>query len=533
VASNVPTGSLFTADFRQEFEVETDRLLRQRFLWFTGLLSVYALATAGFFMIFVVIAVWAKARLVSQPMDTQLIKSADSGDIMALINGLVGMAIYGTCFLIAKRRRLSSQAMLRLTFAMVVADGVWRVMLPVMGVSSIGLLGTMVTHVLACGFLPWTTRQAIVPLIPILIVYWARIWIWPNVQSKVPPPDFGTNLFYMVFSLTVGLPGCLICMFRNGRRMETFQLRFVQRRYGEVRRELVDARRIHESLFPRPIDTGPVRFCYEYEPMRQIGGDYLYACVCDDVPAAEGGPGGSMSLASDSGITATLTGQSLNVVLMDVTGHGIPAALTVNRLYGELRRIYAETPSIMPGEVLRLMNRYVNLTLADHSLYVTAMVIRVNSVTNELHYASGGHPPAYVRAVDGTLHELPATTWLLGATDDAHFDSSAASAHFGPGDTLIAYTDGVIESRGKDGRMLGMDGLRKLLSTPERTIEGAWPRRVLATVESYRFGPPQDDALVIEVTRPIGTGSPPSVAPTSGPKSGPKSGPARHTAAQR
>ena len=232
--------------------------------------------------------------------------------------------------------------------------------------------------------------------------------------------------------------------------------------------------------------------------MRQIGGDYLYACVCEPGDDASG----SLSLASSSSIPDST--QALNVVLMDVTGHGIPAALTVNRLYGELRRIYAESPNAHPGEVLRLLNRYVNLTLADHSLYVTAVCIRVDPATDQLHYASAGHPPSYIRASDGTLHELPATTWLLGATDNAHFDPAAVSHHFAAGDTLIAYTDGVIESRGKDGRMLGMDGLRQLLADRQRVIEGAWPRRVLERVTAYRFGPAQDDALVIEITRPVG-----------------------------
>src|SRR5690606_28540475 len=99
------------------------------------------------------------------------------------------------------------------------------------------------------------------------------------------------------------------------------KLRALATRYGEFRRELTDARRIHESLFPKPKCEGDVHFLYLYEPMRQIGGDYLFvSCAPTDDGRRE----------------------MLSFVVIDVTGHGIPAALTVNRLHGELSRLFAE-----------------------------------------------------------------------------------------------------------------------------------------------------------------------------------------------
>lgn len=73
-------------------------------------------------------------------------------------------------------------------------------------------------------------------------------------------------------------------------------------RYVEMHRELVDARRIHESLFPAPTCEGNISVRYAYEPMRQIGGDYLF-CKHTLAPAGN---------------------QRLNMVMLDVTGHGIP-----------------------------------------------------------------------------------------------------------------------------------------------------------------------------------------------------------------
>ena len=205
-------------------------------------------------------------------------------------------------------------------------------------------------------------------------------------------PDFVA----IAFSPLIALPGTAICWFRDSRRLEKYKLRFLQQRYGEVRRELTDARKIHESLFPAEVEHGAVRMTYRYEPMRQIGGDFLFVCPAPMQGAGDGGDG-------------------LNVVLIDVTGHGIPAALTVNRLHGELERIFAEDPLIPPGEVLALLNRYVHLTLAPHSIYGTAVCVRIDPGSGKLEFASGGHPPAFLRGVDGTLERLDSTSFVLGA----------------------------------------------------------------------------------------------------------------------
>ena len=90
-------------------------------------------------------------------------------------------------------------------------------------------------------------------------------------------------------------------------------------------------------------DDGPVRLNYVYEPMRQIGGDLLFVHPPPD--AMRDGSG------------------TFSAVILDVTGHGIAAALTVNRLVGELERLFSENAAASPGDVLRGLNRYVTVTL--------------------------------------------------------------------------------------------------------------------------------------------------------------------------
>jgi serine phosphatase RsbU (regulator of sigma subunit) len=473
-----------TIDFRQEFEAETRSLLRRRFLWFTGTVSL----VGGFFLIASIVTAlvlgWAKP---GQPTEA---------DVRTLLNiplanwggmglGLLGIGAYFGCFMYVRRVGPPAAAILNLSFWLVVFDGVVHISMGIFKFHpDLGMWGVLITHLLACSFLPWTPVQAIRPLIPLLVLQGIKVFLIRRGEDQALQVSWA--LIVLAFSGLAGAPGVLICYLRQSRRLEEYKLNFLQRRYGEVRRELVDARRIHEALFPKPITEGPVRFRYLYEPMRQIGGDYLFAC---------------RSPSTDE------HGGRLNIVLLDVTGHGIAAALTVNRLYGELQRVYAEDPDASPGEILALLNRYVHLTLATHSVFATALCVSVDPSKGVLRCASGGHPPAFIRASDGTLHELPSTAFVLGACADAEFEHGEVSARFGPGDCLIAYTDGAIEARGHDGRMLGIKGLQRLFASERVDASIGWPETVLRAVERYRDGPPADDTLVIEVVRPVGAGA--------------------------
>jgi serine phosphatase RsbU (regulator of sigma subunit) len=339
-------------------------------------------------------------------------------------------------------------------------------------------------HLLAAALLPWSPRQAVFPVALLLAVNALTIFVFGD-------RTLAGKTALSVVSIAAGVPGSFMAMLRHSRRVDRFKLRFLQSRYGQIRRELTDARRIHESLFPKPLSRGALRFDYRYEPMRQIGGDYFYAKFS---PPLDGQPA------------------AFNAILIDVTGHGIAAALTVNRLYGEVERLFAEVPNASPGDVLRALNRYVFLTMANHSIFATALCTRIDPGVGEIEFASGGHPPAFLRAVDGTLDQLPSTAFVLGACADDEFDPAPEKRRFGPGDTLIAYTDGAIEARNDSGRMLGVIGIERLLATIAPAAAGGWSAAIVAAVDSHRCGPANDDTLVVEVYRPLNLDTDPGKA---------------------
>ncbi|HLO42485.1 MAG TPA: PP2C family protein-serine/threonine phosphatase [Phycisphaerales bacterium] len=471
MASKVHQSSTFTSDFRAEFEASTDKLLRRQFVWFASITGAAGLILCGYDL-----ASYFTGATISHFFNLGRADDAEkSFPWQAVLYSIVFVAVHAAAAYAAATRRFASHAIERLTIGVVIFDAVGQILVRRLGVEpAIGMSfwGTMWVHSVAAIFLPWSTWQAARAG---LIVYACYIAITCTYTDPI-----SSKLFRIAFFPLLVAPGTVIAWIKHTSRYEQHKLTFFQRRYADVRRELVDARRIHEALFPPPRITRSLRFSYEYEPMRQIGGDYLYA-----------------NWFGPSGRDET----NLSVVLMDVTGHGIPAALTVNRLHGELERVFAENPEIGPGQVLDLLNRYVHLTLATHSVFVTALCLKVNLKTNVLDYASGGHPPAFLRTIDGRIHELNSTAFVLGACGSDEFHADPQSLHFGPGDALIAYTDGAIEARDRTGKMMGVKGVQKLVAFGNPDPAGGWTRTIRHAVESHRYGPPADDTLVVEISR--------------------------------
>lgn len=458
-----------TSEFGQEFEVERQAWLRVRFLWYTG---VVAVLWASVFVSGMIVQI-------ASPQKSPFGAESVAGNIARVLT----VAAYAGAFVFVRRRtELVRQRLVSLVFALIVAGGLLQLISPAIsairditgnhsGVGAEWLAAVFFFHLFACMFLPLTAKESLKPLVPLLTI---------NAVLMLIGDSSTLGIIWVVLTPLIGGPGAIICSTRHGRFRRSFTFKALRGRYTDMKRELVDARRLHEALFPPPITQGPFRFAYAYEPMSQIGGDYLYVKQRQDQGNSE-----------------------LSVILLDVTGHGIPAALTVNRLHGELERIFAEMPDVDPGRVLKLLNRYVHLTLANHSVYVTALCIRIRTKDNTLEYANGGHPPAFIKAVDGSIDELPSTACLLGAASDAEFESEACTMRFGQGDTLIAYTDGAMEARDSTGKYFGIERIRALLATGRPNLDSGWPETIISRVNEFRSGPAADDTLIIEVTRPI------------------------------
>ena len=464
-----------TMEFHREFEAATDKILRRRLLWFIGIwggISVLSSLPGWLLAADRVLGLGILGEAVVEAVEKNI-------NIVAFASvQLIWTAVYVVGLMLTLKGRLTRRQAVWVSIGLIAADGLSGVALRATGMTQpgTGLWAFAISHLIASLVFPWTPRQAAFPAVIVLAVSALSRFLFE-------PDPISHDAIVVSFSPLIALPGCFIAWARHSRRVGQYRYSFVQKRYGSLRQELASARSIHESMFPNPRTGRNVNFTYKYEPMRQIGGDYLFASHC---PTDDG------------------TDECLSVVLLDVTGHGIPAALTVNRLHGEIELLYADDPFISPGEVLRRLNRYTHLTLARHSIFVTAVCLKADPAKNTLTYASGGHPPAFLRAVDGTVTDLDSTAFVLGACPDSEFDPGEASTEFGPGDSVISYTDGATEARRETGQMLRIEGMRRLLVSRSRVEPGRWPKILLDAVTDHREGlPPDDDTLVVEIYRDL------------------------------
>lgn len=498
--------SNITAEFREEFEQERERFLRKRFFWYAvvviviGLLGVIGNALPLF-------NVGVRVSSDDPEKASNALRLIRLNAWSSVATGVLALIAYVAAVMHTRRNLLPRGKMLRLVAGLILFNGLLALGLSAVitevgtrftehmgdgdkmsrnAAGFIGLWSIFVTHFFACLFLPWTPKESLKPIVPLLVlnavltIVYASGWLSP--------------VLTIAFSPLVAAPGAGIVWWRHSRLHQRVHYGALRRRYGEMRQELTDARRIHEALFPEPVEDGPLRMIYRYQPMRQIGGDYLFSRFSPS-------PHGAVP--------------RLSVAIVDVTGHGIPAALTVNRLHGELERLFAENPDASPGEILESLNRYVHLTLANHSVYVTAVCFRIDPnasfprdvnayAKGTLEWASGGHPPAFLRSIDGAIERLDSTTFVLGACHGDDFRHEQQIRPFGPGDVVIAYTDGATEARDRSGRMLRIEGMQRIVAGAHHGGEnGSLADAILDAVEEHRFGPPADDTLVVEISRPI------------------------------
>ncbi len=235
--------------------------------------------------------------------------------------------------------------------------------------------------------------------------------------------------------------------------------------------ELAIGRDIQRSLLPRrvPVVEG-WRFAADYEPAREVGGD-LY----DVFP-----------LRSDR--------EDLGLLIADVTGKGVPAAL-----------LMADTKALLhaaadnagdPGDALGRVNRI--LCLERHSrLFVSAALALVDSSTGDVRLASAGHEsPLLVRA-DGTVEDVGATGFILGAFADVSFE--LVGCRIEPGEAAVLYTDGITDTRDATGAFYGEARLRALLSGLAGATADEIRDTVVADVQAFRGDAAAYDDLTLLV----------------------------------
>jgi hypothetical protein len=196
---------------------------------------------------------------------------------------------------------------------------------------------------------------------------------------------------------------------------------------------------------------------------------------------------GGSSFGGDFAVSS-LEGDRLEVALVDVSGKGTDAGTRALMLSGAFGGLLG---SLQPDRFLPACNVYLQKQRWDEG-FVTAVHVVVDLRTGEYTVASAGHPPAVqFDAGSGAWQVSPAKGVVLGVVPDLHYVPERGTLR--PGDALMLYTDGLVESPGSD-----LDaGIDRLLGEAERLVPQGFGQGARELVERMAAARDDDCALVL------------------------------------
>jgi serine phosphatase RsbU (regulator of sigma subunit) len=182
------------------------------------------------------------------------------------------------------------------------------------------------------------------------------------------------------------------------------------------------------------------------------------------------------------------------VVVADVVGHGIAAALLMAKLSAEVRFCLAS--EARPAAAVMRLNDAMSRSFAER--FVTMIMVVLNPATNEAVIVSAGHMAPMHRSANGQLDEPGADLLGLPLGIEPGFEFSQKSIILAAGDLLTLYTDGINECLNASGKMYGIQGIRNIvLGIPGKVTPRDVGKRIVEDVRRFLGDTTQDDDMCL------------------------------------
>jgi phosphoserine phosphatase RsbU/P len=186
------------------------------------------------------------------------------------------------------------------------------------------------------------------------------------------------------------------------------------------------------------------------------------------------------------------TDGQLTMLVGDASGKGVAAALMIASVQASLR-----TAALLTGNDLTALVRVVNAQACASSLadrYATLFYTVLDQSARTLRYVNAGHNPPVIFHQDGSIEWLEPSGAPVGLFPGATWQERVVT--LGPGDRLIAYTDGVTEACSPSGEEWGMKGLLRAANARGTESADELVRSILDSMDDFSRGVQTDDATV-------------------------------------
>jgi PAS domain S-box-containing protein len=247
--------------------------------------------------------------------------------------------------------------------------------------------------------------------------------------------------------------------------------KLLEERQKEIEEDLVLAARVQQSLAPKSLVWGSVHVETYYHPVRTIGGDF--------------------------GLVTPLNHDSLNLLVCDVSGHGIGSALVANRIYAETMTQLRNGAPL--ATMLRQLNRFVMHNIGSSVFFFTIAAAQLDRAGRRLLFAGAGHPPGMIAHAGAEPRLLESRSMVLGALPDAVGTEATLDVNLEAGDRIVLYTDGITDVFNSSGDMLGVEGVQKIVRETSLLPFKQMKQGILDLVAEWRDGPATDDVSLVLV----------------------------------
>ena len=244
-----------------------------------------------------------------------------------------------------------------------------------------------------------------------------------------------------------------------------------RRKAAERSHELEIAKHIQLSLLPSiPLLAPSVEVTGFCAPASQVGGDYF------DYFENEG---------------------TVDVVIADVSGHSVGAALLMTEVRSTLRvEARKATSSASPAEVLRDLNELLYDDLTRSESFITMLYVKFDPQRRRLSYANAGHNRGILlRSRDGPVSMIDTEGLVLGALRSVDFEER--TIELASGDLLLLYTDGVTEARNAAGAFFGVERLVAAFRKHRELALESLLKALLEETREFCGDRPLDDDIAI------------------------------------
>lgn len=266
----------------------------------------------------------------------------------------------------------------------------------------------------------------------------------------------------------------LLLRARVNASLEKKRFRNLEKEYLKgLERELEIGRQIQAGFLPREIESPKGwQISAFFRAAKEVSGDFYDVFRLGDAQTA--------------------------LIIGDVTDKGVGAALYM-ALSRTLLRAYLSTKDFAEDSVISLdsaakfINNYI-YRVHNSETFLTVFLAIFDHASGKLNFVSAGHDFPLVIRTNGDIEELRPTGPAIGMLEDVDFE--LGETYLGGGDTLLAYTDGLLDLRNREGQSFGSQSLRALVKDKAGDTSGL-VAEIVSALDSFSQGVAQYDDITI------------------------------------